>query len=74
MQGTHLLAGPEILSIGTMLDLVCDALNPGLRPTQNDGPEARDQIIERSSVFGPGVTFADAIRDIAREAKTCASD
>lgn len=72
IQGTHLLAGPQALSVGDMLGLVCEILSPGLRPTRQDGAEARDQIIARSSGFGPGVTFADALRDIGEEHKTCA--
>lgn len=74
IQGTHLLAGPEVLSVSAMLDHICNILCPSLRPLEAEGSEARDQIIERSPNFGPGITFAAALQDIAREAKACASD
>lgn len=73
IQGTHLLAGPEVLSVSAMLDHICDTLCPALRPLEKVGQEARDQIIERSPNFGAGITFAAALHDIAREAQACAS-
>lgn len=73
VRGTHLLAGPEAVSIGAMLDNICETLCPAHQPLEKAGPEARDQIIERSPSFGAGITFAAALHDIAMEAKACAS-
>jgi len=64
IEGTHLLAGHEVLSIGEMMGALCDTLLPGLHPAIKDGPEASNQVI-MPSAFLPGTRrFRDALADI----------
>lgn len=67
LQGTHLLAGHEVLSMGEMLKQVCEILAPSLRPVINEGPQARDQVITPSAALPKTRAFRDALIDMRRE-------
>ena len=67
LTGTHLVAGSETLSIGEMLQLVCDQFLPGSRPAVQTGGSAPDQVIEPSAELPRTRDFAQAIADIHRE-------
>lgn len=64
LEGTHCLAGSEVLTISQMLDQVCEVFLDGQPPDMVDGPPAKDQIIERSAAFPPTRRFKEAILDI----------
>ncbi len=59
--GVHLSAGPEVLSIETMLQKVCDRYLPGEKPDRIEGQEARDQIIESSSLLPRGLPMTEQL-------------
>ena len=67
LEGTHLLAGSEILSIREMIEAICAQFLSGANPVFTDGPEATNQIVEVGSAFPRGVGFRDALRDIYGE-------
>jgi UDP-glucose 4-epimerase len=67
LEGTHLLAGNEVLSIGDMLRAICDEFLPGARPLSKEGPEATDQVVDSSSVLPVSRGFREALADIRKE-------
>jgi len=66
--GTHLLAGHEILSIGDMLNAICEQFLPGARPVSREGPEATNQVVQPSSDLPKTRGFREALADIRQEA------
>lgn len=67
LEGTHLLAGDEILPISAMLQEVCDLFLPGQHPVLKDGPEARSQEIKPSAYMPKTRGFRQALIDIREE-------
>ena len=66
VQGVHLIANREVLSISDMLHSLCDVLLPGEQPTQTDGNESLDMVISPSELFGNSYSFKSALEDIAK--------
>ena len=66
LEGTHLLAGHEIISVGEMLQQVCDTFAPNLRPVIKDGPHAMNQIVISSNDLPKTRGFHDALIDIRK--------
>lgn len=66
LEGTHLLAGCELLSISQMLQLMCNVFLPGCNPEKILGSEASDQIIEVSESMIKSSGFLDALKDMQR--------
>jgi UDP-glucose 4-epimerase len=64
LSGTHLLAGHECISLGEMLQQLCDAFLHGSRPVLKEGPEATDQLITPSSALPVTRGFREALIDI----------
>ncbi|MBL4766391.1 MAG: NAD(P)-dependent oxidoreductase [Rhodobacteraceae bacterium] len=74
VEGSHLLAGSEVLSVGDMLEKICEVLGHDLHPRVKKGAEANDQIITSSIAFPKTRTFHDALIDIRESEGACASD
>jgi nucleoside-diphosphate-sugar epimerase len=67
LEGTHLLAGHEVISISEMLQVVCDTFSPGQHPVIKDGPEAMNQVI-KPCIFLPATRgFREALIDMRKE-------
>ncbi len=67
LEGTHFLAGHEVISVSEMLQGVCDTFSPGQHPVIKDGPEAMNQVI-KPSIFLPATRgFREALIDIRKE-------
>lgn len=64
IEGTHLLAGSEQISIRSMLEEICDVFMPGLSPEQHLGNGATDQLIVPSSELPKTRSFRNALEDI----------
>jgi len=64
IQGTHLAAGTEVLTIKNMLRCVCDVLLNGALLVEESGSDAKDLVVERSSVLPAGRLFYEALIDI----------
>lgn len=64
IEGTHLLAGHEVLSIGEMMRELCNAFLPGWHPATKDGPEASNQVIRPSAFLPVTRGFRDALADM----------
>ncbi len=64
IEGTHLLAGHEVLSIGEMMHEICDTFLPGRHPAIKDGPEASNQMITPSAFLPVTRGFRDALADM----------
>jgi nucleoside-diphosphate-sugar epimerase len=64
LSGAHLLAGHEIVSLGEMLQQVCDTFMPGSHPVSKDGPQATDQLVTPSSSLPMTRSFREALIDI----------
>lgn len=62
--GTHLVAGPEVISIADMLSTICQVFLPGTDPIYRDGDQGLDQIIEHSDELIPGRKFREALDHI----------
>lgn len=67
IEGTHLIAGSQVLSIGDMLRAVCDVFLPGSSPLTIAGEEAEDQVVDPSPVFPESRCFREALADIQRD-------
>lgn len=66
LEGAHLLAGHEVLSISEMLQKICDIFLPGMHPVVEDGAQALNQVIT-PSIFLPRTRgFHDALIDIRK--------
>ncbi len=66
--GAHLLAGHQTVSIGEMMQTLCDVFVPGKMPLLKEGAEATDQVIVPSSFLPMTRSFHDALLDIQEEA------
>lgn len=60
--GVHLAAGPETLTIASMMQIVCDVLLPGTTPIHVEGSEAADQIVVHAPGLPAGRPMAEALR------------
>jgi UDP-glucose 4-epimerase len=67
LEGTHLLAGHELMPISAMLRAVCDLFLPDQQPVLKDGPEARSQAIKPSTYLPKTRGFRQALIDIQKE-------
>jgi nucleoside-diphosphate-sugar epimerase len=67
LQGVHLLAGHEVLSMNEMLKQVCEILAPSLQPVIIEGTQARDQVITPSAALPRTRDFRNALIDMRRE-------
>lgn len=68
IEGTHLLAGHEVLSISEMLQQVCDIFLTGTHPVIKDGAQALNQVITPSIFLPKTRGFSEALIDIRDEA------
>jgi nucleoside-diphosphate-sugar epimerase len=62
LQGLFWVGGCECLSIGQMMQAVCDVFLPGASPNRKSGAEARDQIVDVSDGLKPSRRFIEALR------------
>ncbi|MCK6406657.1 MAG: NAD(P)-dependent oxidoreductase [Rhodocyclaceae bacterium] len=65
--GTHLVAGSEVLSIGEMLQALCDAFLPGTMPRHIEGSAGFDQLIDPSPKLRCACSFRAALEDMRAE-------
>jgi nucleoside-diphosphate-sugar epimerase len=64
LEGVHHLAGSDVVSIQSMMQLICDIFVPGSGPQFAAGGEASDQVIEPSPRLPTTRSFASALQDI----------
>jgi nucleoside-diphosphate-sugar epimerase len=64
LEGTHLLAGHEELSICEMLKKVCEVLSPSISPIMQNGTEAKNQLIKPSLDLPKTRSFVQSLIDI----------
>jgi UDP-glucose 4-epimerase len=64
LEGVHLLAGHEELSVSEMLEKVCQVLSPSLNPLCIDGIEAKNQVVKPSTSLPKTRDFCEALIDI----------
>ena len=64
LRGTHFLAGSEVMSIGHMLQEICDAFLPGVKPNRHDGVGGGSQVILPSLELPKTRSFSEALLDI----------
>lgn len=69
LEGTHLLAGHEVMPISVMLRGICDTFFPGLHPVTMDGPEAMNQVIKPSASLPATRGFCEALIEIRKECR-----
>jgi nucleoside-diphosphate-sugar epimerase len=62
--GVHLAAGPEPISIASMLAIVSETLVPGAPVLHQQGPEGQDVLVSPSTVLPAGRDFRAAIEHI----------
>lgn len=67
LEGIHLIAGHEVLSVSAMLQEICDIFSPGLHPVIKDGPQGINQVIKHSSFLPETRGFREALIDIRKE-------
>lgn len=67
LEGTHLLAGHEVMAVSAMLQEICDIFSPGLYPVIKDGPQAMNQVIKPSASLPKTRGFREALIDIQKE-------
>ena len=67
LQGVHLLAGHEELSVSEMLKKVCQVLSPSLNPFYMDGIEAKNQVVKPSTSLPKTRDFCEALIDIRND-------
>jgi len=70
IQGTHLLAGSENITVHTMIDIVCQVLNPNIDPDKQPGNGAKHQLIKSSVDFPNAKSFKTALQDIKTRVST----
>ena len=68
VEGVHLAAGAETLSVREMMHHLCSALLPGGKPRFQEGPEAQDMVVEPSRSLPAGRSFRAALGAIATDA------
>ena len=64
LEGTHLLAGHEVMPVSAMLQEICDIFSPGLHPVIKDGSQAMSQVIKTSASLPKTRGFREALIDI----------
>lgn len=64
LNGTHLLAGHEELSVCEMLEKVCEVLAPSISPIMQNGIEAKNQLIKPSLDLPKTRNFVESLIDI----------
>lgn len=64
VSGVHIAAGREIISIGEMLDIICDVCSPGSQKQIRPGYEGRHAIAEHSKHLPIGRGFKESIEDL----------
>lgn len=69
IEGVHLVAGKETLSVADMLQSLCDVFLPGRSPERIEGAKAVDQIVIPSTDLAPSRSFREAVDDMYAEAK-----
>lgn len=67
LEGTHLLAGHEVMPISAMLREICDTFSPSLHPASKDGPVAMSQVIKPSDSLPATRSFREALIDIRKD-------
>ena len=64
IQGTHLLAGSENLTIHSMINNICQVLSSSIKPDSQHGDKKYHQLIEHSDHFPKSRDFKTALQDI----------
>jgi UDP-glucose 4-epimerase len=64
LEGVHLMAGTQELSVRAMLEEVCEVFMPGVSPSQSAGSGASDQVIASSDSLPKTRDFKSALEDI----------
>lgn len=64
LEGTHLLAGSDVMSVRQMLQEICYTFLPDQQPLLNDGQEAMSQAIRPSPHLPKTRRFSEALADI----------
>lgn len=64
LEGTHLLAGNEVIPVSQMLQAICNTFLPGQQPAIADGQEAMNQVIQPSPHLPKTRGFREALADI----------
>ena len=64
VDGTHLVAGSSVNTVAEILQIICDKLLIGTRPTYLEGSKGQDQVITPSPSLPKGRSFAEAIEHI----------
>ena len=64
LNGTHLLAGHEELSVSEMLKKICEVLAPSISPIMQNGTEAKNQLIKPSLDLPKTRSFVESLIDI----------
>lgn len=64
LEGTHLLAGSEVMPVSQMLQEICNKFLPGRWPVIKGGPEAMSQVIQPSPSLPKTRGFREALADI----------
>lgn len=70
VQGTHLVAGSEAVTIREMWASLCAIFLSGAIPATGSGSDAREQVIEPSPTLPVTRTFVDALLDIRNNRAT----
>ena len=69
LEGTHLLAGDEVLSVADMLQELCSVFTPDQLVQVEEGGEASDQVIRPSSLLPKTRPFREALLDIRKDGR-----
>lgn len=64
IEGIHLIAGSEVLTIEEIAKKICDLYIPCSLPVYTPGSETNNQIIEASRYFPATLSFEEALKDI----------
>lgn len=67
LEGTHLLAGDEIMSVSAMLGTICEVFTPGRHAAIKEGAPALNQVIRPSAYLPKSRGFREALIDIRSE-------
>ncbi len=64
LEGTHLLAGSEVMPVSQMLQEICNTFLPGQQPAITAGQDAMNQVIQPSPHLPKTRGFREALADI----------
>ncbi len=64
IEGVHLVAGREPLTIAQMLQQLCDTFIPGSEPLRLSGGRSVDSVVEPSPALPAGHTFLESLEQI----------